>query len=251
VFNPYGSGSSPMQDGGPSVAPPIEDYAQPYPSRQNGGLIPSVPSQRPVTRPDSAPGHWNPRNLILAQVLSSILLIAVIPIFFWLADRKAEGRAPNGAPIYEVEAKPEENPPKFASVAVGERFDLGDYTLSVDEVTLDADELIASADQRNEPPAGRYVLVDLTAEYSGYGEGDPFLDLDYEFSGSDARQYPSSDCRAHLPIDRFALPEPEGSGALQFQVCVDVPPKAIDGGRFFVKSWYVEEDVQGVYVTLN
>jgi hypothetical protein len=250
VSNPYGAGSTPTPDDRPSVGPPIAD-GQPYRLQLGASPDPGMPDHALIPRVGPEQGRRNTWTLLLVGILGAILMIALIPTLLRLGDRIAEDRARDRAGFVENEVEPEENPPAFLSVDVGERFDLGDYTFSVDKVTVDADEMIASVQAHNDPPAGQYVLVDLTVEHSGNGEGDPFFDVDYEFVSSDGTQYTSADCQAALPIDRFALPELEESGALQFQVCVDVPPEDVDSGRPLVKSRFVEDGVQGVYVTLN
>jgi hypothetical protein len=301
VSDPYGTGGERRPDEQPSVAPPIEDFqqpyqppqygyqpypppqyggqqyggppqqyggppqqyggapqywAQPYPGQQYPGPFPGGPHGGPVPPavPPPGQGNRNTRILLVVAALSTVLLAAVIGLIFWIAERaddEPSAAAPPAATEAPFDEPQDENAPEPLSVAVGEQFEIGDYRLTVDEVTLDADEVIASVDPYNEPAVGQYVLVDLTAEYTGDAEGEPYFDLDYTFTGSDSRQYPSSNCNAVLPIDWLDLPVLENGGTVEFQVCMDVPPTAVEGGRLFVDSWSVADDEQRVDVTLD
>lgn len=58
-------------------------------------------------------------------------------------------------------------------------------------MNLDATEDILAVNEFNEGPQGQFVLIDLSVEYTGSEEGDPWIDLGVNFVGSDARQYDS------------------------------------------------------------
>ena len=272
MSNPSGTGAAPDPPDRPAVAPPYgapgygsqtyqpppygspEYTYQPYAGQQ----YPGGPYQQPV--PPAVPppaGHRrNTRTFLLVTAVSTVLLAVVIGLIFRLAERAAEDRGAAGAPALQTPQTPLEEPleeiaPESRSVGVGDRFEIGDYTVAVDEVTLDADDIVAATDPYNEPAVGQYVLVDLTAQYTGDDEGEPYFDLDYTFSGGDARQYASTSCSVVLPIDWLDLPVLEKGGTVEFQVCMDVPPTAVDGGRLFVEAWSVARGEQRVYVTLD
>jgi hypothetical protein len=82
VSNPYGSGSAPTPDGPPRVAPPIEDYAQPYSFQETPD--PGIPDQGPIPQPDPARGQRLTRLYLLVAILSSVLLIAFLAMLVWL-----------------------------------------------------------------------------------------------------------------------------------------------------------------------
>jgi hypothetical protein len=82
VSNPYGSGSAPTPDGPPRVAPPIEDYAQPYSFQETPD--PGIPDQGAIPQPDAARGQRLTRLYLLVAILSSVLLIAFLAMLVWL-----------------------------------------------------------------------------------------------------------------------------------------------------------------------
>ena len=120
-------------------------------------------------------------------------------------------------------------------VPLGAPAQIGDYEVVVDAIELDADAIVADANDFNEPPTGQYVLLQLTATYLGAQEGTPAWDLSAVFHGSDARQYADSDCSAVLPDDAMAAATLNTGGSDTFQFCLDVPPAAIEGGQLSIE----------------
>lgn len=112
----------------------------------------------------------------------------------------------------------------------------GEYQVAVTSVLLNANAEIAAANQFNDPPTGQFVLVKLNVTYMGQEEGTPWIDLSETFVGTDARQYDESACRATVPEQAFSVPTLEKGGSAEFQVCMDVPPGAIDGGKIFIEE---------------
>lgn len=104
-------------------------------------------------------------------------------------------------------------------------------------MNLDADQLVARTNEFNEPPKkGRFVLATLDVTYSGDEEGDPWIDLEPTFVGSDARQYDASACEAVVPDAAVDVPTLNSGGKATYKVCFDVPPAAIDAGKLFVAN---------------
>ena len=81
-----------------------------------------------------------------------------------------------------------------AVLPLGQPAQLGQYTVTVDSVTANGNDIVAAENQFNSAPAGQYVLVGVTVTYTGDDEGDPWLDLSTEFIGTDARKYDASSC---------------------------------------------------------
>jgi hypothetical protein len=111
-----------------------------------------------------------------------------------------------------------------------------DYRVSVRDIDLDANDVIASANPFNEPPKGRYVLATIRAKYVGGGEGDPWIDLTVKYVGTDHRQYDESSCDAVVPRESYDQPTLQRGGTANYQVCFDIPPQAIEGGEIFVED---------------
>jgi hypothetical protein len=134
-----------------------------------------------------------------------------------------------------------------AVLPLGQPGHLTDYTVTVDWVTPNGNEIVAAENKFNSPPSGQYVLLGVTVSYSGAKEGDPWLDLTTEFIGTDARKYDTSSCSAVLPNEVSDVPTLLAGGTASYQVCMDVPPTAIEGGRVEVSESFSFDDVSAVW----
>ncbi|TFV64548.1 DUF4190 domain-containing protein [Geodermatophilus sp. DF01-2] len=128
---------------------------------------------------------------------------------------------------------------------------IGDYQVTVDAVELDANASVAAADEFNEPPAGQYVLTQLTATYTGTGEGAPGWDLTAVFHGTDARQYSDADCMALLADDAMDAPTLNPGGTDTFQFCMDVPPAAVQGGQLSIEPTLSFDSSERVFYAIQ
>jgi hypothetical protein len=148
---------------------------------------------------------------------------------------------------------PAEEPAAVApeTVPLGVPTQIGDYQVSVDSVTLDGNAIVASGNSFNEPPTGQYVVVQLTATYTGTTEGMPGWELSAIFHGSDARQYSDTDCGQVLPDDAMNAPTLNPGGSDTFQFCMDVPPTAIAGGQLSVEPLMSWDDDARVFFAIQ
>jgi hypothetical protein len=103
-------------------------------------------------------------------------------------------------------------------------------------VKLDATDEVIANNMFNDPPKGRYVLVDIAVTFAGTDEGTPWIDLSPTFVGTDARQYDASSCGASLANGSMKVPTLEPGGSANYQVCMDVPEGAIKGGKVFIQE---------------
>jgi hypothetical protein len=153
----------------------------------------------------------------------------------------AEPSAPTGgsasAPVTDV-------------LSLGQPAQLPEYTVTVNSVRLNGNDIVAAENQFNSPPNGQYVLVELTVTYDGADEGDPWLDLSTEFIGTDARKYDASSCSAVIPNEASDVPTLLTGGTASYQVCMDVPPTAIECGRVEVSKNFSFYDVSAVWAIL-
>ncbi|WP_426766127.1 hypothetical protein ACP3TD_06090 [Pseudarthrobacter sp. 1G09] len=114
-------------------------------------------------------------------------------------------------------------------------------------MNLDATNEVVANNMFNDVPAGRYVLVDLAVTYGGADEGTPWVDLSPTFVGTDARQYDASSCGASLDNGAMKVPTLEKGGQATYQVCMDVPVGAIEGGKIFVQKSFSMNSKARVY----
>ncbi len=119
---------------------------------------------------------------------------------------------------------------------LGTAAEVGEYSVTVSGVQLDATDAILGFNELNQAPEGQYVLVTLDVVYNGNEEGDPWLDLRTNFVGSDSRQYDESTCLAALDLQGPSVPTLENGGAAQYEVCMDVPAEALPGRRVLVEE---------------
>ncbi len=131
----------------------------------------------------------------------------------------------------------------------GQAGQLSEYTVTVDSVTLNGNDVVAAENPYNDPPTGQYVLVALTVTYNGPDEGDPWLDLSTEFIGTDARKYDTSSCSALIPNEASDVPTLLAGGTASYQVCMDVPPTAVEGGQVEVSESFSWDDASVTWAT--
>lgn len=177
-------------------------------------------------------------NVVFAAAVSTVGA-AVEEAADDVAQDAADAAADNG-----VAADDEPLVDAAQALPVGQSAEVGDYTVTVAAVTLDGTEAVAAANEFNEPATNQYVLVDLDAVYNGAEEGDPWLDLMTVFAGSDARQYDESSCEAITAREGFDLPTLTAGGSAEWQVCLDVPPAAMEGGTVFVEPTFSFDDTE-------
>lgn len=129
-----------------------------------------------------------------------------------------------------------------AAAAIGK-----EYQVAVTSVKLDANAEVAAANQFNDPPGGQYILVQMSVTYVGAEEGTPWIDLSETFVGTDARQYDASACGAVVDQGAMQVPTLENGGNASYEVCMDVPPAAIEGGKIFVEDSLSFRDKSRIY----
>jgi len=134
-----------------------------------------------------------------------------------------------------------------AALPLGQSGELSEYTVTVDSITANANDIVANENQFNDAPTGQYVLVNLTVTYNGADEGDPWLDLSTEFVGTDARKYDETSCSAVIPNEASEVPTLLAGGTASYSVCLDVPPTAIEGGQVEVSESFSFDDVSVIW----
>jgi hypothetical protein len=264
--------SDPWRGGPPQ---PWTSNVSPQPSF---GSAPAELHQAQQQYPTAGPGghHWAPqpgsRVSVAAAVGGLVALVAVLAAVIVLLQSSGSpelgadtsppplaSRAPavtSEAPRSSTSASA---PPAVAvqpgspaaPTPLGQRGEVGDYLVSVTAVNLDGDAIVEEANRFNDPPSGRYVIVEVDAQYVGDDEGNAFWDLSYVFNGTDARQYSDGDCSAVLPNDGIDAPTLNPGGSASFQVCMDVPPSAIDGGLLFIEPLMSFDDEDRVYFAIR
>lgn len=132
---------------------------------------------------------------------------------------------------------------------IGEATSIGEYSVNVSAVNLDADAVIAKANTFNEKAEGQYVLVDLSVVYNGEEEGDAWIDLSPELVGADARIYDTATSMAVAPKPATDLPTLTKGGKGTYQVVFDVPAAAVTDAKIRVTETLSFDDESGLWAT--
>ena len=134
-------------------------------------------------------------------------------------------------------------------LALGESAVVGEYSVTVDSVVLDAAAEIASANPFNEKADGQYVLVGLSVVYNGDKEGDAWIDLMAELVGSDARIYDSSTSMAVTANPETDVPTLTRGGDGAYEVAFDVPAAAVEDAKVRVTETLSFDDASALWAT--
>lgn len=185
---------------------------------------------------------------IAAVVVSGVALIAAIlgtalwgALFNAVEDEVSSDSSSTVTPRATASPSASASDSSTASaelLPLGTAADVGEYSVTVSSVQLDATDAILGFNEFNEAPDGQYVLITLDVVYNGNEEGDPWLDLKPAFVGSDSRQYGESTCTATLDLEGTSVPTLENGGAAQYEVCMDVPAAALPGQRVLVEETF-------------
>src|SRR5690606_25854374 len=149
-------------------------------------------------------------------------------------DSPSSAEEPTAEPVTEDDEPTEDD--DSGELGLGGTATVGDYTVSVTQVELDASDAVKEANEFNEDPEGQYVLASLALTYNGDEQGDPWLDLSVELAGSDSRIYDSSSCMAVTPNGAMDLPTLTSGGKGEFDICFDVPAEALEDPRIIVEE---------------
>jgi len=187
---------------------------------------------------------------LVAAIIVNVALGAVISDAVEAAESAAPAVAPSAAPAEPADQQtvdteePADGGDAAAAgeaaagvLALGQSAEVGDYTITVNGLNLDADDAIAEAEQSNPPAEGQYVIADLSVVYNGTEEGNPWMDLAYIFTGSDAAEYNDRTCMAIEENSVVTVPTLSTGDAADYEVCMDVPAEAIEGGTFAVERF--------------
>lgn len=173
-------------------------------------------------------------------VIASIVAIALLSAFFTAFNNSMDNVVPYGGGQTTSSASAGSGSatavPEASLLPIGTAAEIGDYSVTVSSVQLDATDEVLSFNPVNQAPSGQYVLITLNVVYNGAAEGDPWLELSTNFVGSDNRQYYESSCAALLEQGGASVPTLENGGQADYQVCMDVPAAAVPGERVLVEE---------------
>lgn len=126
--------------------------------------------------------------------------------------------------------------------AVGDSIELGDWTIVINSVTLDATDEVMAENQFNDPPAeGRqFVMVNMDATYDGEETGTAWLDLSQRVLGSGGNTFGSGgameDYCGSIPNDLNDGGEQFPGATVTGNVCISVPADQLDDALMILEE---------------
>lgn len=160
-----------------------------------------------------------------------VIVVALAVAISWFstgmaANQTGGGATPAASPITSSAASPvAAKTSRQTPLALGKSAVIGDYTVRVKSVNLDAAQAVAKANPYNATPtaANVFVLVEIEVTYTGSGTGNPAFDLSFKSVGAKNRGYDdlNSSCGS-VPHSAFEAGELFEGGTVSFNQCWQV-----------------------------
>jgi hypothetical protein len=172
--------------------------------------------------------------------LAPIALLAITLTACGTGDRPASlGASASDSPAEIVTSNTDEPTPTEVALettfAVGDEVDLGNWSVTVTDVQLNADKILMQPDFYNQKPKGQYVLATYKATYTGTERSaDVIIDLSWSFTTTDNVIHEVA--YQTTPGDE----NPDGTrtgGTLTKDVEFDLKPDLIKGGVLSVSTY--------------
>ncbi|HWK81109.1 MAG TPA: cupredoxin domain-containing protein [Thermomicrobiales bacterium] len=118
---------------------------------------------------------------------------------------------------------------------------VGDYEVSVDNVTPNADDIIAAENQFNDPPAAgnQFFMARIEMTYTGSETGSPAFDLNFQSVGALNKGYSTfdNDCGV-TPDSAVNLSDVFPGGKVTFNVCWQIATEDADSLVMYVEPLF-------------
>ena len=133
----------------------------------------------------------------------------------------------------------------------GTRIEMGDWTLAVTEVMLDATDEVMAANQFNDPPVdGRqFVMFSVDATYEGDESGTAWLDFSWAIVGAAGNTFGTGmdDYCGVIPDPLDDTGETFPGGSVSGNVCVSVESDQVEGGTIRIEESLSFDDTRAFY----
>ncbi len=134
---------------------------------------------------------------------------------------------------------------------VGTRIEMGEWSLAVTEVDLDATDRVMEANEFNDPPVdGRqFVLFEVEATYEGEDSGTAWLDFSWAIVGAAGNTFStgSDDYCGVIPDALDDTGETFSGGSVSGNVCFSVDADQIEGGTIRIEESLSFDDTRAFY----
>lgn len=124
---------------------------------------------------------------------------------------------------------------------------VGDWEVTVAKVTLNANEVVAKANEFNKPPVdgSQYVLVGLSGKYVGEKSGTFWVDMMEKFLGGAGNTFDSGGETFAVPPDPMSDAGETFPGAsVSGNIIFEVPTDQIEGAALIVEQTFNLDDTR-------
>ncbi len=137
-------------------------------------------------------------------------------------------------------------------LAVGTTIEMGDWTLSVTEVSLDATDAVMGENEFNDPPVdGRqFVMFNVDATYVGAESGTAWLDFGWGIVGSAGNTFGGGSMDDYCgvipsPLDDTGETFPDG--AVSGNVCISADSDQLEGATIRIEESFSFDDTRAFF----
>ena len=130
---------------------------------------------------------------------------------------------------------------------IGTQIEMGDWTLAVTDVTVDAAEQVMAENQFNDPPeeGHQFVMFNVDATYEGEESGTAWLDFSWAIVGSEGNTF--SDRCGVIPDSLDDTGETFPGGSVSGNVCYSAASDQIEGGTIRIEELISFDDTRAFY----
>lgn len=134
---------------------------------------------------------------------------------------------------------------------LGTRIEMGDWTIAVVDVDVEATDRIMEENEYNDPPAdGRtFVMFGVEATYEGDDSGDPWLDFSWAIVGGGGNTFGTGtdDYCGSIPDPLSDQGETYPGGSVSGNECIAVPVDQLEGSTLRVEELLSFDDTRAFY----
>ena len=174
------------------------------------------------------------------------------------SDDDAEVEAVPDQDELDEEAEQDESPADDSELGtrdnpleIGTRIEMGDWTLAVTDVMLEAADAVMAENQFNDPPVdGRqFLMFSVDATYQGDDSGTAWLDFSWAIVGSAGNTFGTGmdDYCGVIPDPLDDTGETFPGGSVSGNVCVSAESDQVEGGTIRIEESFSFDDTRAFY----
>lgn len=128
---------------------------------------------------------------------------------------------------------------------------VGSWEVKITEVNLNANEVIASTNEFNDPPGegNQFVLVSVEGTYVGEESGTFWDDMSWKYFGTAGNTFDISDAMAVSPNPIFKAGEAFPDASVAGDILFEVPTDQVEGGAIIMEESMSFDDTRVFFAT--